>query len=111
MRRFRNGGLDDHLRPKDRCARTLVERPSAGAQLLLEADAAEVVHSGSELTAFVRRCLDDADFAVARGQRAAALVASQRGSRATTAAMILDRVFGGGFRNRLPETPAKSTAG
>ncbi len=83
----------------------------AEAQLLLEADAAEVVHSGSELTAFVRRCLDDADFAVARGQRAAALVASQRGSRATTAAMILDRVFGGGFRNRLPETPAKSTAG
>jgi 3-deoxy-D-manno-octulosonic-acid transferase len=61
-------------------------------RLLLEADAAEVVHSGGDLTAFVRRCLEDGDFAAAMGRRAAALVASQRGSRAATAAMILDRL-------------------
>ncbi len=63
-------------------------------RLLLEAGAAEVVHSGDELTAFVRRCLEDRDFAVDRGRRAAALVASQRGSRAATAALLLDRLFG-----------------
>ena len=64
-------------------------------RLLLEAEAAEVVRSGTELTAFVRRCLDNGDIAAERGRRAASLVASQRGARATTAAMILDRLFAG----------------
>lgn len=62
-------------------------------RLLLAAGAAEVVRSGDELTAFVRRCLDDADFAADRGRKAVALVASQRGSRAATASMLLDRLF------------------
>jgi 3-deoxy-D-manno-octulosonic-acid transferase len=59
---------------------------------LLEADAAEVVHDGGELTAFVRRCLADPDFATGLGDRAAALVASQRGARSTAATLILDRL-------------------
>lgn len=63
-------------------------------RMLLEAGAATVVHSGDELTAFVRRCLDNADFMADRGRCAAALVASQRGCRAATAALILDRLFG-----------------
>jgi 3-deoxy-D-manno-octulosonic-acid transferase len=59
---------------------------------LLEAEAAQVVHDGGALTAFVRRCLADPDFAAALGHRAAALVASQRGARSVTAALILDRL-------------------
>jgi 3-deoxy-D-manno-octulosonic-acid transferase len=71
-------------------------------RLLVEQEAAEVVRSGEALTAFVRRCLEDADFAADRGRRAAAVVASQRGARATTAAMILDRLFGSGCRFSAP---------
>lgn len=67
-------------------------------RLLVEQQAAEVVHSGAELTAFVRRCLDDPEFAADRGRRAAAAVASQCGARARTAAMILDRLVGSGCR-------------
>ncbi|MFM7034993.1 MAG: 3-deoxy-D-manno-octulosonic acid transferase [Planctomycetia bacterium] len=61
-------------------------------RLLLEAGAAERVHSGAELTAFVRRCLDDRSFTADRGRRAAALVASQRGAKAATARLILQRL-------------------
>ncbi len=68
-------------------------------RLLLEAGAAEVVHSGDELTAFVRRCLEDQNFAAERGRRAATLVASQRGSRAATAARLVDRLFGSSETN------------
>lgn len=63
-------------------------------RLLVEHGAAEVVHSGDELTAFVRRCLEDHDFESERGHRATAVVNSQRGARATTAASMLDRLFG-----------------
>jgi 3-deoxy-D-manno-octulosonic-acid transferase len=77
-------------------------------RLLLEADAAEVVHSGGDLTAFVRRCLEDADFAAAMGRRAAALVASQRGSRAATAAMILDWALVGAHEIGVPKNPQNS---
>ncbi|MDA1041523.1 MAG: glycosyltransferase, partial [Planctomycetota bacterium] len=38
-------------------------------RLLVEQEAAEVVRSGEALTAFVRRCLEDADFAADRGRR------------------------------------------
>ena len=50
---------------------------------LLEADAAVVVADGAALTAFVARCLDDVAFARGLGERAAALVASGRGSTAS----------------------------
>jgi len=59
---------------------------------LLAADAAVVVDDGPALTAFVRRCLDDAGFAEALGRRAADLVASGRGSTAATARAILARL-------------------
>jgi len=56
---------------------------------LLAADAAVVVADAAGLTAFVRRCLAEPAFAADLGRRAADLVASQRGSTATTAAAIL----------------------
>ncbi|MEI6255709.1 MAG: glycosyltransferase N-terminal domain-containing protein [Planctomycetota bacterium] len=56
---------------------------------LLAADAALVVADGPALTAFVLRCLQEPGFATSLGRRAADLVASQRGSTATTAAAIL----------------------
>jgi len=59
---------------------------------LLAADAAVVVHDGTELTAFVRRCLDEPAWAEAFGGRAAALVASQRGATTTTARLVLERL-------------------
>jgi 3-deoxy-D-manno-octulosonic-acid transferase len=59
---------------------------------LLAADAAVVVNDGAELTAFVRRCLDDPAWAEALGSRAAALVASQRGATAATARLVLERL-------------------
>lgn len=59
---------------------------------LLAADAAVVVADGSALTEFVRACLENEGFAAALGGRAAALVASQRGSTAATASAILRRL-------------------
>ena len=59
---------------------------------LLAADAAVVVAEGAALTEFVRQCLETEGFSAALGGRAAALVASQRGSTAATAAVILRRL-------------------
>ena len=47
---------------------------------LLTHDAAVVVHDVDEMTEFVRRTLEDADFARTLGQNAARLVASQQGA-------------------------------
>ena len=63
---------------------------------LLSAEAAVVVADGPELTDFVRRCLQNEGFAAALGRRAAALVASQRGSTAATATALFQK---------LPATP------
>lgn len=59
---------------------------------LLSAEAAVVVADGPELTDFVRRCLQNEGFAAALGQRAAALVASQRGSTAATATAVFQKL-------------------
>ena len=59
---------------------------------LLAADAAVVVTDGSALTEFVRECLETEGFAAALGNRAAELVASQRGSTAATAGAILRKL-------------------
>jgi 3-deoxy-D-manno-octulosonic-acid transferase len=59
---------------------------------LLAADAAVVVRDGADLTAFVRRCLDDPAWAEALGARAASLVASQRGATTATARLVLERL-------------------
>ena len=58
-------------------------------RVLLEAGAATVVHSGADLSAFVRRCLDEPAFAVEQGRRAAAVIATHRGATAATARLIL----------------------
>ncbi len=47
---------------------------------LLACDAAVVVANGSELTAFVRRCLGESDFASQLGSRARQLVLEQQGA-------------------------------
>ena len=59
---------------------------------LLAADAAVVIADGAALTEFLRACLENDGFAAALGRRAAELVASQRGSTASTAAAILQRL-------------------
>jgi 3-deoxy-D-manno-octulosonic-acid transferase len=59
---------------------------------LLAAQGAIVVADGDGLAAFVARCLDDPDWAGDLGRRAAALVASQRGATAATAALVLRQI-------------------
>lgn len=59
---------------------------------LLTADAAVVVGDGPALTEFLRECLEIDGFAAALGRRATDLVASQRGSTATTAGAILRKL-------------------
>lgn len=51
---------------------------------MLAHDAAVVVADGDELTAFVRRCLEDPDYAAALGRRARGLVLSQLGASRRT---------------------------
>ena len=48
--------------------------------MLLDREAAVRVNDGAELTAFVRRCLDEPEFARTLGQRAAKLVREQQGA-------------------------------
>jgi 3-deoxy-D-manno-octulosonic-acid transferase len=57
------------------------------AAMLADA-AAVVIHDGTELTAFVRRCLADPPYADALGQRAAALVRRQLGATARTVELL-----------------------
>jgi 3-deoxy-D-manno-octulosonic-acid transferase len=56
--------------------------------MLLGHDAAVRVNSGEELTAFVRRCLNEPDFAGALGRRAVELVKKQQGATARTWALL-----------------------
>ncbi|MDO4575783.1 MAG: 3-deoxy-D-manno-octulosonic acid transferase [Planctomycetia bacterium] len=51
---------------------------------LLDADAARVVQNGSEMTAFVRHCLENPAFADQLGKKAQNLVVSQQGATAKT---------------------------
>src|SRR5207249_2118457 len=57
-------------------------------EMLLTAQAAVRVASGDELTAFVRRCLEDPAFAANLGQRAYELVRQQQGATGRTWALI-----------------------
>ena len=56
---------------------------------LLSHDAAQVVHSRDELEAFVRRSLEDPEWAVAMGARAKNLVVSQQGAVEQTIDLLL----------------------
>lgn len=62
---------------------------------LRDAEAAVVVADGSALAAFVRRCLEDPDWAAALGGRAARTVRSRSGATAATASLILERLPAG----------------
>lgn len=57
--------------------------------MMLERDAAIVVHDGKQLTAFVRRCLDEPELASRLGQRARQLVLEQAGAADRTCEMIV----------------------
>ncbi|MHB0956569.1 MAG: 3-deoxy-D-manno-octulosonic acid transferase [Pirellulaceae bacterium] len=59
---------------------------------LLEQQAAAVVSDQSELTAFVRRCLESPGFAQELGQRAQQLVRAQQGATHRTVALLLPLV-------------------
>ena len=67
--------------PKTKNFRDVVEA-------LLAADAAVVVQDGAQLNEFVRRCLDEADYGQALGQRARRVVAAQLGAAARTADLL-----------------------
>jgi 3-deoxy-D-manno-octulosonic-acid transferase len=56
--------------------------------LLLTDDAAVVVRNGNELTAFVRRCLDELNFAETLGQHAQQLVQKHIGATAKTVELL-----------------------
>jgi len=56
--------------------------------MMLERDAAVVVKDGKQLTSFVRRCLDEPQFASQLGQRAQQLVLEQAGAADRTSEMI-----------------------
>jgi 3-deoxy-D-manno-octulosonic-acid transferase len=56
--------------------------------LMRERDTAQVVHSDEELTAFVRRCLEDPAYAAALGEKAQLLVQEQLGATARTAELL-----------------------
>jgi 3-deoxy-D-manno-octulosonic-acid transferase len=57
-------------------------------QLLTDHDAAMVVRDGSELTQFVRRCLEERSWAATMGQRAQQAVLSQKGAAAKTVSLL-----------------------
>jgi 3-deoxy-D-manno-octulosonic-acid transferase len=59
---------------------------------MLAHDAAVVVNDGQHFTQFVRRCLEEPEYAAAHGQRAQALVRSQLGATETTQ-RLLDRLI------------------
>lgn len=61
-------------------------------QALLSDEAAEVVRDGAELTAFVRRCLTEPEYAQTLGERAQALVKSGQGATKRTLARLLTLV-------------------
>jgi 3-deoxy-D-manno-octulosonic-acid transferase len=56
--------------------------------LLLESGAAVVVQNGDELTAFVRRCLDDPSWAASLGAAASRLVCQQLGATMRTVDLV-----------------------
>lgn len=65
---------------------------------MLDRQAAVVVHDGTEMTAFVRRCLEDPEYRTRLGERARKLVEEQLGATARTFE-LLDRLVS----DRAPE--------
>ncbi|MCE9552718.1 MAG: 3-deoxy-D-manno-octulosonic acid transferase [Planctomycetes bacterium] len=59
-------------------------------EAMLGRDAAVVIRNGEELTAFVRRCLDDPAYAEQLGRRAATMVAEGRGATGRTVELLCE---------------------
>ena len=80
-------------------------------EMLLKADAAEVVRDESTLTDFVVRCLEDTSYRREMGSKAHDVVVSQRGSTAKTVAYLMDCGQPGhvGFAPHPPLSLGKST--
>ncbi len=55
---------------------------------MLAHDAAVVVNDGGQFTAFVRRCLEQPEYATALGQRAQSLVLGQLGATDRTLRLL-----------------------
>ena len=55
---------------------------------MLDHDAAVVVNDGQQFTQFVRRCLEEPDYAAALGQRAQSFVQSQIGATSRTLGLL-----------------------
>ena len=72
---------------------------------LLAGDAAQVVQDGPELTAFVKRCLDEPAFADSLGEHARRVVAAQLGATARTAD-LLDGLLSNSAEAREHRRPA-----
>lgn len=61
-------------------------------ELLLAAEAARVVANGDQLSQFVRRVLDESQWAAAMGARAQSVVAAQQGAADRTVELLLDLI-------------------
>ena len=88
--------------PQTHNFRDIVER-------MLARDAAVVVQDGEELTAFVKRCLEDPRFAHALGEKACQLVAEQQGTASRTTdllALLLDASQANGGSQPPPDAAA-----
>jgi hypothetical protein len=60
--------------------------------MLLDCDGAVVVANGSELTQFVRNCLERPDWATEMGSRAQQLTLSQQGAVERTMGLLRDLI-------------------
>lgn len=61
-------------------------------QMLLKADAAEVVQDGEHLQEFWQKCLDSPNFAVGLGRRAQQVVVTQQGATERTVRLLVELV-------------------
>lgn len=71
-------------------------------QLLLNSDAAVVIHDGTELECFVRRCVANPEFRTEIGTRARRLVSQQRGAADRTVDLLTELI------HATRQAPAKS---
>lgn len=69
---------------------------------MLARDAAVVVHDGDDMTAFVRRCLDEPDFQGQLGERAQQLVREQLGATERTFSLLESLVEGQAAGSGVP---------
>ncbi len=74
--------------------------------MLLSTQAAVRVHSGEELTAFLRRCLDDSSYASSLGRNAASVVQQQQGAARRTWELLEPLLASADYKQSLPHSDA-----